>query len=117
MSNQMFTDYTNYTKTIPIPSEDIVDVQSISVNIDCVACRANLINTIIVPCQHALFCTSCARTYVKRKTKMKKPLFCPACYTIISEINILRLHYMVYEQPPAERKVKSNDTTLAKILI
>lgn len=76
-----------------IKTPKVSDTVATPTVIECIICRLNTINTVILPCCHAIMCTNCAQEYIKRKTKKALSLpLCPACYSEIEEIRLLRLH-------------------------
>ena len=70
--------------TLPEKTEDSL---SEPVLIEFLICRQNIINTITFPCNHAIMCNSCARSYGQVQN------ICPFCRTPLESIHKLYLNY------------------------
>ena len=84
--------------SIPIP-EEAKDIPAVPIRAECGICRENLINTITVPCRHAVMCVSCAREHGSKEDSK-----CPVCRTVLHSIEMMYLSYTLIDEPVQPRK-------------
>lgn len=73
---------------IPVPTVDNAEsTEAKNVQLPCLICMTNQIQTVNFPCMHACFCVSCAKPSVMHSN------ICPVCRTQYMHVSMLYLQY------------------------
>lgn len=84
---------------IPVPETgSAAAVEVTDIQIPCIICASNQIQTVNFPCMHACFCVECASPSVMHSN------ICPVCRVQYMHISMLYLQYKETAEPPSKRK-------------
>ncbi|KAE8381418.1 hypothetical protein BDV26DRAFT_278807 [Aspergillus bertholletiae] len=66
----------------PEPKDD----KELTVNLECKICMSQLVDTVLIPCGHAILCRWCAEQHARsNRSQSKAPVLCPLCRTPVKQ--------------------------------
>jgi hypothetical protein len=70
---------------------------SYSRRLNCIICKGNEVNTVLIPCGH-LFCSTCIQTYINTENAQRRKPLCPICRQEFRSMhNIYYQKYLKYK--------------------
>ncbi|KAE8367755.1 hypothetical protein BDV27DRAFT_142526 [Aspergillus caelatus] len=77
----------------PEPKDD----EELTVNLECKICMSQLVDTVLIPCGHAILCRWCAEQHARSdRSRPKAAVLCPLCRTPVKQKAAPHLSLLTY---------------------